>query len=244
MPPLPGRERSPGHATDRLLGWPHPPAPTALLAAIVAVVVALVGVRAAGFAFAAVGLTPTWAVLVLVGSLLGSAVNLPVLSVEADLPEVGYLWVRRGRLLYSVPYARRGRVVVAVNVGGAVIPTVVSVYLLARTGAWWQGLLTVALVAAVVHLFATPAPGIGIVVPMFVPAVTAATVALLVATARADVSALAYVGGTVGTLVGADLTNLSWLRRLPARVVSIGGGGTFDGVFVSGILAVLLAALV
>ncbi len=61
---------------------------------------------------------------------------------------------------------------------------------------------------------------------------------------------LAYVAGTFGTLVGADLLNMPRVRRLQAAgcrlqaaVVSIGGAGTFDGVFLTGLVAVLLASL-
>jgi Protein of unknown function (DUF1614) len=59
----------------------------------------------------------------------------------------------------------------------------------------------------------------------------------------AAVAGLAYAGGTLGTLLGADLVNLPKVRRLGAPVVSIGGAGTFDGVFITGIVAVLLASL-
>lgn len=45
-------------------------------------------------------------------------------------------------------------------------------------------------------------------------------------------------------LIGADLLNLGAVRGLGAPVASIGGAGTFDGIFVTGILAVLLASLV
>ncbi|WP_198171299.1 DUF1614 domain-containing protein [Actinoplanes awajinensis] len=45
-----------------------------------------------------------------------------------------------------------------------------------------------------------------------------------------------------GTLIGADLTHLSAIRRMGAPLASIGGAGTFDGVFLSGVIAVLLAA--
>jgi len=51
---------------------------------------------------------------------------------------------------------------------------------------------------------------------------------------------VAYVSGTVGALVGADLTNLGGITKLGAPVVSIGGAGTFDGVFLTGLVAVLL----
>jgi uncharacterized membrane protein len=45
----------------------------------------------------------------------------------------------------------------------------------------------------------------------------------------------------LGTLIGADLMNLGHLHGLAAPVASIGGAGTFDGIFLTGILAVLLA---
>jgi uncharacterized membrane protein len=51
----------------------------------------------------------------------------------------------------------------------------------------------------------------------------------------------AYVAGTLGTLIGADLLNLHKIKHLNAPVVSIGGAGTFDGIFLTGILAVLLS---
>jgi uncharacterized membrane protein len=55
--------------------------------------------------------------------------------------------------------------------------------------------------------------------------------------------ALAYISGSAGTLIGADLLNINNLQGLDAPVASIGGAGTFDGIFMTGILAVLLAAV-
>jgi len=54
---------------------------------------------------------------------------------------------------------------------------------------------------------------------------------------------LAYIGGSVGTLIGADLLNLGAIQGLGAPVASIGGAGTFDGIFLTAILAVLIAGL-
>jgi len=88
-------------------------------------------------------------------------------------------------------------------------------------------------------MVATPVPGVGIAVPTLSPPVVAAVTALLLS--RRSARALAYVAGTLGTLIGADLLNLSRLQGLGAPVASIGGAGTFDGVFLTGILAVLLA---
>ena len=74
------------------------------------------------------------------------------------------------------------------------------------------------------------------------PAVITAIVALVLS--RQNAAPLAYIAGGLGTLIGADITNLDKVRGLGAPVASIGGAGTFDGIFLTGILAVLLASLV
>jgi uncharacterized membrane protein len=43
--------------------------------------------------------------------------------------------------------------------------------------------------------------------------------------------AAAYVGGTLGTLIGVDILNLRAISRLGTAIGSIGSAGTFDGVF-------------
>jgi uncharacterized membrane protein len=130
--------------------------------------------------------------------------------------------------------------VIAVNVGGAVIPTLLSLYLLVKNDLWIRGIVTTAIVAAIVHMLAYPVPGVGIAVPIFVPPVATAIVAVLIA--RQHAAALAYVGGSLGTLIGADLLNLDAVQGLGAPVASIGGAGTFDGIFLTGVMAVLLAS--
>ena len=104
---------------------------------------------------------------------------------------------------------------------------------------WLNGAIATALVALVLHWLANPVPGLGIAVPVFLPALVTAVVALVLS--RRDAAPLAYIAGSMGTLIGADLTNLDKVRGLGAPVASIGGAGTFDGIFLTGILAVLLA---
>ncbi|MDA4131217.1 MAG: DUF1614 domain-containing protein [Thaumarchaeota archaeon] len=55
---------------------------------------------------------------------------------------------------------------------------------------------------------------------------------------------VAYISGSMGALIGADLTNLRGITKLGAPVVSIGGAGTFDGVFLTGIIAVLIVSII
>jgi len=131
--------------------------------------------------------------------------------------------------------------VIAVNVGGALIPGLMSFYLLVKHRLWIRGLVAVACVAAVCHQLAHPMPGLGIALPVFVPAVVTAVVALLLS--RRHAAPLAYIGGSLGTLIGADLLNLDKVQGLGAPIASIGGAGTFDGIFLVGVVAVLIASL-
>jgi uncharacterized membrane protein len=116
-----------------------------------------------------------------------------------------------------------------------------SLYLLGQRRLWVNGAIATAFVAVVLHWLAHPVPGIGIAVPVFLPALVTAIVALLLS--RENAAPLAYIAGSMGTLIGADLTNLDKIRGLGAPVASIGGAGTFDGIFLTGILAVLLASI-
>jgi len=131
--------------------------------------------------------------------------------------------------------------VIAVNVGGAVIPTAMSAYLLFRYELWTIGLIVIVVVAIACYWMAQPIPGLGIALPIFVPAVVTGITALVLS--RVHSAQLAYIGGSLGTLIGADLLNLGNIAGLGAPVASIGGAGTFDGIFLTGILAVLLASL-
>jgi hypothetical protein len=93
---------------------------------------------------------------------------------------------------------------------------------------------------AACYLLAQPVPGIGIAIPSLVPPIIAAIASFLVA--HRSVAAVAYASGSLGTLIGADLLNLGKIQG-GAPIVSIGGAGTFDGVFLMGILAVPLGQL-
>src|SRR5262249_3338926 len=170
---------------------------------------------------------------------VGSAVNIPIAELPPERVVSGQEVMFYG-MRYVVPVVQSWRgTILAVNLGGAVIPTVLSIYLWIRNKLGWVALVAIAIVTIVVHLMATPVQGVGIAVPTFLPPIVAAVVALLLS--RRSAPALAYVAGTLGTLIGADLLNLPRIQGLGAPVASIGGAGTFDGVFLTGILAVLLA---
>ncbi|HHO81461.1 MAG TPA: DUF1614 domain-containing protein, partial [Bacillaceae bacterium] len=111
-------------------------------------------------------------------------------------------------------------------------------YLLTRTPLV-PALLATAIVTAFVHLLARPVPGVGIQIPALLPPLVSAFVGILLGGEHAP--AVAYISGAFGTLIGADLLNLPKIRSLGAQVVSIGGAGVFDGIFLVSVFAALLA---
>jgi uncharacterized membrane protein len=164
------------------------------------------------YAYMRLGVGPGAALLLLFGSLIGSYFNIPITFLPGET-------VRAGETInfFGMQY---------------VVPVVV----------WLKGATATAVVAFIIHEVATPVPGLGIAVPVFVPAVATAIIAFILS--REHAPPLAYVGGSMGTLIGADLLNLDKITSLGAPVASIGGAGTFDGIFLTGILAVLLAGIV
>jgi uncharacterized membrane protein len=216
-----------------------------LLLFLATTVVGLVFFGVIGVAFANVGFTPLTIMLLLATSLLGSAINIPLWKVKTTVPMVKEEYVSFLGMTYRIPRVEYGQAVttIAVNVGGALIPAAVSVYLLVQAdlNTILYSLVGVVAVTLVTSAVARPVNGVGIVTPALIPPVAAAAVALVLLPSQPIT--VAYVSGVLGTLVGADLLNLRVISKLGAPVASIGGAGTFDGVFLSGIIAVLIAGL-
>src|SRR5262245_39569757 len=122
------------------------------------------------YAYTRVGIGPRAALLLLFGSLLGSYVNIPVTALPDKQIMSGREIVYFG-MHYVVPVVVDWPgTVVAVNVGGALIPGLVSIYLLFKHRLWGAGLLATACVTIVCHLLADPVPGVGIALPVLAPA--------------------------------------------------------------------------
>jgi uncharacterized membrane protein len=212
-----------------------------ILVGLFIVLLVLIQLGALRYAYMRLGMSSGAALLLLAASLVGSYFNIPVAQLGGERVVSGEVVDYFG-MRYVVPVVEDWPgTLVAVNVGGAVIPVLVSLYLLLRQSLWIRGLLATVVVALVIHWFAEPVRGVGIAVPIFIPVLITAVLALVLARERA--APLAYVAGSLGTLIGADLTNLDKVSDLGAPVASIGGAGTFDGIFITGIVAVLLASI-
>jgi uncharacterized membrane protein len=210
-----------------------------LLGFLFIVFVVLVELRVLAYAYQKIGVRPRYVFGLMLLTLLGSHMNIPLYSIPVERITPPHTVWSFG-LPYEIPEAvQAGTTHVAINVGGALIPALLSIYLLMRTRMWGRMLVGVIVVSLVVHSMAAIVPGVGIVVPMFIPPLVAAGVALLLDFRRAP--PVAYVSGSMGALIGADILNLGRVAEMGAPVVSIGGAGTFDGVFLTGIIAGLLA---
>jgi uncharacterized membrane protein len=201
--------------------------------------------HAISFSFARLGLPPEITLLVLFGSLVGGFINIPIWRRQLHRPtpdvwQVFLPWTTgipraSNWLFYQPPVVREQ--VIALNVGGALIPLTVDMVLLPRAPIL-PVLGAIAGVAAVSYVLARPAWPVGIVLPAFVPPLAAALMALLLA--PADAPLVAYISGTLGTLIGADLLHLPDLEDFDAQLLSIGGAGVHDGIFFAGVVATLL----
>jgi len=209
---------------------------------LLSLLVMLVQLRILRYAYERMGIPSKYVLAILSLTLLGSSINIPIAEFPPEKVVSGTVVHHHG-MRYVVPKVRQWPgTVLAINVGGALIPVLLSIYLALKNRLLLKAAIAVAVVAIVTHHLAHPVRGVGITLPIFIPLIVATICALVLSWRQAG--PLAYIGGSVGTLIGADLMNLAKIPGLGAPVASIGGAGTFDGVFLVGIVAVLLASLI
>jgi len=159
------------------------------------------------------------ALLLIIGFIIGSFYNIPI----SDKP-----------LIY-------------LNIGGAVIPILLAIYILFRAGTskeiirtLFSTLLTATGIYTVSIIFKNYGEGYDIIDPMFIFALLGGIFAYIFGRSRRG----AFVSGVLGFLVY-DLFNL--YRVLSGQInthIRIGSAGAFDSIIISGIIAVLLAELI
>lgn len=220
----------------------YPPVTNGTLGVFAIVLIALFALLEVGLieaAYERLGMSHRTASALLLAMILGSYVNIPLATVPAHEivhDQIVHFW----GMSYVVPsVVHANRTEIAINAGGALIPVLICAYLLARWRMFLKSGVAVAVVTPIVYSLSRVVPGVGIAVPTLIPGIAAAVIAWILDRRRAPV--VAYVAGTLGCLFGADILNLPIIYELRAPIASIGGAGTFDGVFVSGLIAVLLA---
>lgn len=200
-------------------------------------------------AFLGLGFSPAAATALVFVSIAGSIVNIPVREVVKEKTT----FETPTSFVYSIlypqskgPAKRIEKTRIAVNLGGAIVPLFVCAYIFFRFPGHVLpfSLVTVPVSIAICYRSARIMPNVGVVMPTFVPPAAAAALALVFAWGDASAIPLCYVTGVLGVIVGADLLNLDKLGSMSAPMASIGGAGTFDGIFLTGIVSVFLGEVI
>ncbi|MGQ9779476.1 MAG: DUF1614 domain-containing protein [Bacillota bacterium] len=137
----------------------------------------------------------------------------------------------------------RGPNPVTVNLGGAVLPVALAVYVLVRAGtSWerWRAIIAVVVTTAVIYglsKYVNFGEKTMPIEPIYLWAIVAAVISYLVGRSRRT----AFVSATL-SLVLLDLVHVAESAFLGLRAATrIGGAGGFDAIVLAGILAVVLA---
>ncbi|MFZ2855886.1 MAG: DUF1614 domain-containing protein [Rhodocyclaceae bacterium] len=217
-----------------------PSLPVFLLFLVALPLAAAVQVGAMRIVFEKLGLPSEYAVLLLALALLGGMVNLPLFTLKAKPPVPRENFPPIDPALQDIFPAWPEKTLITVNVGGCVLPILFAFYLLFGTPLAYQDVVfAIALVSLVAYAGSALVPGVGVVMSMLAAPLAAAFSGVGLDAAHA--APLAYIAGTLGVLLGADLLRLAEAGRCGEAAISIGGAGIFDGIFLSGILAVLLS---
>jgi len=168
----------------------------------------LLQMKLVGHALVKMGISPAVATLIFFLSIIGSLINIPLLS---------------------------GNQNIAINVGGAIIPLLLCIYLFPKVPIL-KTIIAVMISALIMNKMAQPIPMVGVTIPMFIPPLVAVLLGFIFS--PRNPTPVAYIAGVLGVLIGADLMNLSQVTG--AGMMSIGGAGVYDGIFLVGIISALI----
>ena len=207
-----------------------------IIGLVLVILIILIQIEIFGLVLSKLGLSRNGITILLIATLIGSGINLPLTKLTSNFrlenlpPSARYL----------IPLKfKEGYTLIAINVGGALIPAAFSVYLMLHAE---LGILTtvlaISIISTISYIFSRPIENLGIGMPLFIAPISAALISMLLA--QENSPALAYISGTLGVLIGADLLRVKNIRQLGVPVAAIGGAGTFDGIFITGVIAVLL----
>lgn len=209
-----------------------------ILILLLPVLFVLFSVGAIGVAFQKLGLSPESGLLFFFLSLIGSAVNIPIqqkcYTEPCDESNISILY----NFFLGMKPKYLQKQVLAINLGGCILPCLLCLFLLFRAPLKPTLICTVIMII-VSKFLARPTPGIGIAIPAFIPPIVSAILAMLIA-GRPNAAPVAYISGVLGVLIGADLLNIRIIQKFGRGVMSIGGAGVFDGIYLVGIIAVLI----
>jgi len=190
----------------------------------------LVFFRVITLGFEKLGFSSETTIVLFLLMLLGSSINIPLTKKKKIIVQNSYFFG-----LFRIPTVETSGL--AINLGGGVFPVLLSFYFLSKIPLK-ETLIAIFLMTLVSKIFSRIVPGRGIMIPAFIPPIFSALFAWMLA--PTFMAPVAFVAGVLGTLIGADLLNLRRVQKLNLGLISIGGAGVFDGIFLTGIISALL----
>jgi uncharacterized membrane protein len=219
-----------------------------LLIGLVILLIPLFILGVIGAAFTRLGLSWITALALVLLILAGSFVNIPVYRIRRDMIRAVPMDIAGNELDASLSIPPVWETVISVNLGGAIIPVCIALYLMYQavmvTGTAFSVpvALSAVLVMVITFLSTREVAGVGIRVPFMIPALTALLAGVLFSGGTGLAAAVtALAGGTLGTLAGGNLAQLGKIKDLGIPAVSLGGSGTFGAVLFCCILPALIA---
>ncbi len=201
-----------------------------------------------GAAFTRLGFSWISALAVVLLMVGGSLVNIPVYRIRRDMVHVSQEEAPDFDVCIPCASPRVWDTLVSINLGGAVIPLCVSLYLIYKAISIVGNTLIftvctgIALVAIIAFISTRLVTCVGIQVPFLIPGLTALFAGFFLAGGTGLTAAVtAFVCGTTGVLVGGNLANLPRIKNLEVVAVSFGGAGTFGSIFICCMLPALIA---
>ncbi|HHF56346.1 MAG TPA: DUF1614 domain-containing protein [Thermoplasmatales archaeon] len=149
----------------------------------------------------------------------------------------------------NLPLVKYNGWILAINVGGALIPMLISIYLMLSRKVAGRSVVGMIIVAYFAYKITSVTPeGVVSSFPNWlIPPIVASLYSIIASLKnKKKAASIAYSSGTMGVLIGADLLHLKELLQIktsPATIASIGGAAILDMVFLTGVIAVLIDAL-
>jgi uncharacterized membrane protein len=197
--------------------------------------------------FETVGFRLSEAVLIFVGSTLLFLISFPsILLYFRGSLGIGIIDVPLGILAFQGFFVvgPSNNLAIGFDVAGFLIPFFISLKMIFdRRSPIRASLIGIAFVAVVSYVSSAYVAGEGVVISnIYLIAIAASIIGIVLANRQwRSVGPIAYVSGSLGVLLGADLVRIGDIltyQPTSFAFASIGGAGVFDAIFLVGVLAV------
>jgi uncharacterized membrane protein len=199
--------------------------------------------------FETVGFRLSEAVLIFVGSTLLFLISFPsILLYFRGSLGIGIIDVPLGILAFQGFFVvgPSTNLAIGFDVAGFLIPFFISLKMIFdRRSPIRASLIGIAFIAVVSYVSSAYVAGEGVVISnIYLIAIAASIIGIVLANRQwRSVGPIAYVSGSLGVLLGADLVRIGDIltyQPTSFAFASIGGAGVFDAIFLVGVLAVTI----